>query len=164
MTESTVSRRALLGASGVALAGGIAGCLGGSDDEWETGDQLPVDSARQYNAPNCACCEQYADYLRGHIDTELREETPEDIAAVKHERGVPQVLESCHTIDLDSYVIEGHIPVGAIETLFEETPPVAGIALPGMPAGSPGMGGEKSEQWTIYAFDEDGEYEPFVEI
>ncbi|WP_276254866.1 DUF411 domain-containing protein [Halomontanus rarus] len=170
VSDSTWSRRALLTAGGasasVVLSMSLAGCLGETDDsQWETDDSLAVASATQYSAPNCNCCEQYASYLDDHLETDLDVTVPDDIAAVKREYGVPAQLGSCHTLELDGYVVEGHVPVEAIATLFDEEPSIDGIALPEMPAGSPGMPGEQSDPFTIYAIDGDGgEYEVFTEL
>lgn len=83
--------------------------------------------------------------------------------AVKAGYGVPVDIASCHTIDFNDYVVEGHVPIQALESLVSNRPEIAGIALPGMPAGSPGMGGDKAAPFTIYAFD-DGHVEPFMEV
>lgn len=80
----------------------------------------------------------------------------DDTAAVKEDHGIPEELWSCHTTLIDGYYIEGHVPVDVIARLLEERPAIDGIALPGMPSGSPGMDGEKEEPWVIYAITGDG--------
>src|SRR4051812_15268572 len=70
--------------------------------------------------------------------------------------GVPEDLQGCHTILVDDYVIDGHVPVEVIRKLLSERPPIAGITLPGMPEGSPGMSGTKHGPFTIYAVTKDG--------
>ncbi len=82
---------------------------------------------------------------------------------MKEELGVPEQVWSCHTSVLGKYVIEGHVPVEAIQKLPDERPAIDGIALPGMPQGSPGMSGEKSEPWVIYSI-VDGGIEEFVTL
>jgi hypothetical protein len=81
-----------------------------------------------------------------------------DVAAVKRKQGVPAALESCHTAVVDGYVIEGHVPADVIDQLLRERPKVAGLAVPGMPAGSPGMEspGQKPERYDVIAFDTRG--------
>lgn len=134
----------------------VTGCLGGSStDTWDIDEPLPVANAHQFNAPGCSCCEQYASYLRGNLTGDLSETVPADIDAIKREHGIPGEFQSCHTLVLGDYVVEGHVPAGVIATLLEETPAIDGIALPGMPRGSPEMAGEKGGTWTIYVIDGD---------
>ena len=69
---------------------------------------------------------------------------------------VPEKLRSCHTALIDGYVIEGHVPADVIDRLLKERPPVLGLAVPGMPVGSPGMEGGKPEPYSVMTFDKDG--------
>ncbi|MFC6670540.1 DUF411 domain-containing protein [Marinobacterium aestuariivivens] len=102
-----------------------------------------------YKNPQCGCCSGHADYLRAQgFEIEVIES--DRLSAFKREQDVPQALESCHTLLIDGYVIEGHVPVASIRRLLTERPDIRGIALPGMPAGSPGMGGAKSGPFSIY--------------
>ena len=159
-----VSRRSVLAAASSVAAVSVAGCLGGdSTDEWAYSGTLSV-TAHQYNSPNCDCCDAYEAYLDDHLEGSLSSSVPEEIETVKADLGIPDDLHSCHTIEIGSYFVEGHVPVETIATLLDENPDIAGIALPGMPAGSPGMGGEKDEPWTVYAVDENGTVDPFVEL
>lgn len=116
-------------------------------------------SATLYKNPLCGCCESYADYLREDGFTVTVKAT-HDLALIKRQHGVPAALEGCHTMLIDGYVVEGHVPLGALEKLLSERPDITGISLPGMPAGSPGMGGRKAAPFTIYAFS--GEAAPNV--
>ena len=75
---------------------------------------------------------------------------------VKSKYGVPQQLYSCHTALINGYVIEGHVPADLIKRLLKEKPPVVGLAVPGMPIGSPGMEGPNSQPYEIFTFDKDG--------
>ena len=79
----------------------------------------------------------------------------EDLTAVKKKHGVPAALEACHTALVDGYVIEGHVPADLIDRLLRERPRVAGLAVPGMPAGSPGMEGPP-ERYQVLTFDRSG--------
>ena len=83
-----------------------------------------------------------------------------DVSAVKEELGVPPMASACHTTTIGPYVIEGHVPVEAIERLLDERPDIQGIALSGMPSGSPGMFGTQTEPFAVLAF-ENGELSPF---
>jgi hypothetical protein len=111
----------------------------------------PARTGTLYKNPECTCCDEYARYLRDHgfqIDVI---ETP-TLDLVKAEHGVPEALGGCHTTLIDGYVVEGHVPVGSIERLLNERPQIAGISLPGMPSGSPGMGGPREGPFEIMSF------------
>lgn len=108
-----------------------------------------------YKHPSCGCCGRWADYLAAEGFTiEMRD--VQDISAVKAEQGVPADLGSCHTAVADGYVIEGHVPADAIRRLLADRPAVRGIAVPGMPAGSPGMEGPPPVPYNVVAFDAEG--------
>ena len=106
-------------------------------------------AATLYKNPQCSCCETYADYLRDN-GFEVTVEPTHDLPLIKRQYGVPAPLEGCHTTLVDGYVVEGHVPVDTLVRLLTEKPAIRGISLPGMPAGSPGMFGEKTEPFTIY--------------
>lgn len=161
-TDAPISRRrlcggalAVLGAAGTVL---LAGCGDDASDDQGSGDgtsasgdgggaidtTMPV----MYASPTCGCCQNYAPYLQDNgydVDVNL----DEDLAEVKSRAGIPAEAEGCHTTTLDGYVIEGHVPVEAIDKLLRERPAVDAIALPGMPAGSPGMSGTKEGPFEI---------------
>lgn len=79
-----------------------------------------------------------------------------DLAQISSKAGVPEKFQGCHTMFVDGYVIDGHVPVNVIRKLLAERPAIAGITLPGMPAGSPGMTGTKNAPFTIFAVAKDG--------
>lgn len=87
-----------------------------------------------------------------------------DLGPIKRAHGVPADLASCHTALVDGYVVEGHVPADLIERLLRERPPVAGLAVPGMPIGSPGMEttGELPERYRVFAFDRRGQTRVFA--
>ena len=85
-----------------------------------------------------------------------------DIETIMNEYQIPDDKRSCHLSLVEGYYVVGHVPFEIIDQLLEEKPDIDGISLPGMPAGSPGMGGEKSETWTIYSI-KDGKSEVFAE-
>lgn len=151
MPQRTSRRRVLEVGATVGMAG-LAGCLGGSSaNSWDVDEPVAVPSARQFSGPGCSCCEQYASYLRGNITGELSETVPDDVEGVKREYGISEDLRSCHTLVLQDFVVEGHVPAEVIAQLLDEAPSIDGIALPGMPPGTPGMGGEKDGPLRIYA-------------
>src|SRR5882672_1974461 len=101
-----------------------------------------------YKNPECSCCEGYAAYLRDNgFDVEVK--PTNDLAEISRKAGVPEQMEGCHTAFIEGYVVDGHVPVAVIEKLLTERPAIAGITLPGMPMGSPGMAGEKTEPFTV---------------
>lgn len=98
--------------------------------------------------PNCGCCNDHAEYLRSHGYTVDVSES-EKLAEMRAELGVPEELAGCHVILADRYVIEGHVPAAAIDKLLNDQPDIKGISVPGMPPGSPGMSGERSEPLVV---------------
>jgi hypothetical protein len=106
-----------------------------------------------YKNPQCGCCETYADFLRAG-GFEVTVKPTHDLPLIKRQHGVPSELEGCHTTLVDGYVVEGHVPVNALLRLLSERPDIKGISLPGMPAGSPGMSGDKTAPFTIYQIDD----------
>ena len=111
-------------------------------------------SATMYKTPGCGCCEDYAKYLRQHGFIVTVKPTP-NLSQVSRQNGVPEKLAGCHTMMIGGYVVEGHVPVSTINKLLSERPKIKGISLPGMPEGSPGMTGRKTEPFTIYEISED---------
>lgn len=101
-------------------------------------------------------------YLQAH-GAEVQVEDDPDRAAFRAENRIPESVASCHTAVVDGYVIEGHVPVGAIVQLLEDRPDAVGLALPGMPSDSPGMGGDVStwESQPVMLIDADGSLTPF---
>ena len=105
-----------------------------------------------YKSPSCGCCGEWVGYMkRRGYQVEVKDTT--DMDSIKTKYSVPSALASCHTTIVNGYVIEGHIPVEAIERLLLEQPKIIGIALPGMPTGSPGMPGSKSSPFDIRMID-----------
>lgn len=101
-------------------------------------------------SPTCTCCSGHSAYLR-EMGLQVTERATDDINAVKDVYRIPLDMRSCHTSTLGRYFIEGHVPYAAIEQLFAQRPNIDGISLPGMPAGSPGMGGELDGPLVVYA-------------
>ncbi|MEO3432368.1 DUF411 domain-containing protein [Inquilinus sp. CAU 1745] len=114
-----------------------------------------------YKNPQCGCCEGHAEHLRQNgFDVEVI--ATHDLPLIKQEHQVPMELAGCHTIEVNGYVIEGHVPADVIKRLLAERPDIEGISLPGMPTGSPGMGGPKTEPFTIYTFGGEDAVEPQI--
>lgn len=151
MNGSTMSRRLLLGlASGGAMAAAIA------RHPLAAGAALRVLKVR-----GCSCCDLWVAHLRANGFTSTVEEHA-DLIPLKDRFGVPMPLRSCHTAFLDGYVIEGHVPAPALTRLLAERPPLAGLAVPGMPAGSPGMPSDTPEAYAVMAFYRTGQSDVFM--
>jgi hypothetical protein len=104
-----------------------------------------------YKDPSCGCCLAWVQHLTAAGFTVSVVET-DRVDAVKAKFGVPDDLASCHTAELGGYVVEGHVPAGAIARLLAEKPAAVGLAVPGMPVGAPGMVGEPPETYEVVLF------------
>lgn len=115
-----------------------------------------------YKSPTCGCCGAWVDHVRENgFEVEVKEVF--DLEPIKAAAGVPGQMESCHTAMIDGYVVEGHVPAEDIKRLLSEKPDVKGIAVPGMPIGSPGMEmGDQKEPYVSVLFGDKG-YEVFAE-
>lgn len=115
-------------------------------------------SYTMYRDAGCGCCLKWADHAAEGLDAEVTSENA-DMQMVKDLHGVPTELRSCHTMIVEGYVIEGHVPAEAIRKLLREKPDdVTGLAVPGMPVGSPGMEHEDLKQpYQVIAFGPKGQ-------
>lgn len=101
--------------------------------------------------PTCGCCGAWAALASEHgYRVEL--EDVEDYEGMKVQAAVPEDLWACHTATIAGYVVEGHVPFEAVKKLLEERPDIDGIAVPGMPVGSPGMGNDPSASFDVIAY------------
>lgn len=111
-------------------------------------------AATMYVNPQCSCCQGHANYLRQNGFKITVKET-HNISLLRRQYGVPAKFVGCHIMIIDGYVVEGHVPAAAIKKLLAERPRIKGISLPGMPDGSPGMTGRKTEPFkTLEISDE----------
>jgi hypothetical protein len=114
-------------------------------------------------SPYCGCCQQWIDYLRAE-GFEVRVVEAEDVTPAARRLGVPDDLRSCHTASINGYAIEGHVPAADIRRLLDERPDAAGIAVPGMPIGSPGMEqGDVRQPYATILFGRDGRRSLFAQ-
>lgn len=107
-----------------------------------------------FKTPWCGCCQTWVEAME-KAGYRISVNDMEDLSEVKQQAGVPKQLEACHTAVFDNgerYTLEGHIPIAAVEKLMLEKPGIRGIATPGMPRGSLGMGFDKKAEYTVYAF------------
>ena len=113
--------------------------------------------------PWCGCCTLWVEHLRANGFTVRVTET-EDLNPVAHQHGVPNSLRSCHTATVEGYAIEGHVPAADIQRLLDERPQAAGLAVPGMPIGSPGMEqGDRRQPYATILFDRNGRQRVFAQ-
>lgn len=111
--------------------------------------------AKVYLTPTCGCCSKWTDHLKDAGFTVTREVT-EQLDAVAERKRVPAKIRSCHTAVVGKYLVEGHVPADVVKQMLKESPDIAGIAVPGMPIGSPGMEGPNPRSYSILAFKADG--------
>lgn len=110
-----------------------------------------------YKSPTCGCCSKWIEHMKAN-GFDVKAIDVDDVDKVKREHGVPASAASCHTGLVNGYVVEGHVPADAVQKMLKEKPAIAGIAVPGMPVGSPGMevpSGQK-DPYTIVSFDKSG--------
>lgn len=139
---------AALVAVGATVAGG-----GGSDG-----------AITVYKTPTCECCDRWEQHLREEgfeVESNVKEQRA--INEVRREHGITPELVSCHVAEIEGYAVEGHVPAADIHRLVEQQPDIAGLAVPGMPIGSPGMEvpGQPDEAFDVMAFNEAGQTRVF---
>jgi hypothetical protein len=116
-----------------------------------------------FKSPTCGCCSQWVEHLRANGFT-VRTTDLNNLAEIKKARGVPEQVQSCHTAVVNGYVVEGHVPAADVQRLLKEKPAIAGIAVGGMPIGSPGMESPyvKAEPYNVVSFDKSGSTRVFA--
>jgi hypothetical protein len=105
--------------------------------------------------PSCGCCTGWVQHLQGAGFTTKMIDT-RDLDPLKRRLGLPDDLAACHTAEVAGYVIEGHVPAGAIQRFLRDKPKAKGLAVPGMPVGSPGMEGGTPERYDVILFGPEG--------
>ena len=108
-----------------------------------------------YKSPTCGCCSVWVAHLEKNGFTVNTTDVP-NTGTIKQEQGVPRRLGSCHTAVVDGYLVEGQVPAEDIKRLLTDRPALKGIAVPGMPIGSPGMEGPNPQPYDVLGFDEQG--------
>lgn len=108
-----------------------------------------------FKTKTCGCCGKWVEHMRA---SGFKVIVNEVASTGEHQQkyGVPEKLQSCHTAVVDGYTIEGHVPATEIQRLLKEKPKAKGLAVPGMPAGSPGMEGSRQDAYSVVRFDEGG--------
>jgi len=132
------------------LAATVAGVGGLAIAAPSPGPEIAV-----YKNASCGCCKKWVEHLQA-AGFRVTVHDTSNLAGVMERYGVPRKLTACHTAVVDGYVIEGHVPADVIQRLLKERPGIAGVAVPGMPAGSPGMESETPARFYILTFDKNG--------
>ena len=159
-----MTKRRIFTTVGIALAALTVGAALPRHKEQVTSHRSPVTavSVVVYKDPNCGCCKVWIEHLRKHGFEVTSHDTP-NMNEPKATGGVPAKLHSCHTAFVNGYVVEGHVPAADIQRMLTEKPKIAGIAVPGMPIGSPGMEvGNRVDKYDVVAFNRDGSTRVFA--
>jgi len=122
----------------------------------------PTETVTVYRSPSCGCCTKWVEHMQeAGFEVEMHEVS--DVTSIKRMNGLPARLASCHTALVGGYLVEGHVPAVDVKRLLAEKPKIAGLAVPEMPIGSPGMEmpGVKAKPYDVLAFDSDGRTEVY---
>ena len=119
-------------------------------------------SVEVFKTPSCGCCYGYVLFLEKE-QFNVKETDMRSLHSIKKKYNIPLEMQSCHTTIIGKYFIEGHVPLEAINKLLKDQPNIDGIALPGMPIGTPGMPGKKEEPFVVYQLI-DGKFSIFMTI
>lgn len=150
MTRRTFVGVALMAGAGVVAAQRAAGA-----------QALPA--VKVFKDPNCGCCSLWVTHMQQAGFPVTAENRP-DMPALRVQHGVPQHVQSCHTAVVDGFVVEGHVPADDVKRLLKTRPAVTGIAVPGMPVGSPGMEqGSVRHAYSVLTFDQAGRTTVFAQ-
>ena len=143
-TSTPISRRALLASAGALPLLLSAVAIGQAET-------LPLVTVTK--DPSCGCCGGWIEHIEA-AGFPVRVVDSDDVFSLKERLGVPAEMSSCHTAEVEGYVVEGHVPAAAIRRLLAERPSGTGLAVPGMPAGSPGMdfSGVEPEPYEVLLF------------
>ena len=127
------------------------------------GGQQPQPTIEVHKSATCGCCSKWVEHLKNHGFT-VRTTNREDLSDFKASHRVPRGVQSCHTAVVNGYVVEGHVPTSDVQRLLKERPEIVGLAVPGMPIGSPGMEmeGRRVQPFDVLAFDKDGQTRVFA--
>lgn len=138
-----ITRRRVLGLFGAVAGSGLL-----------PGVAAPYPVIRVSKDPNCGCCSKWIDHLHA-AGFQTKVSNVADIGALKSKLSIPEALYSCHTAQIDGFVIEGHVPAAAIRRLLAEKPKALGLAVAGMPIGAPGMEvpGVSEDVYEVILFD-----------
>jgi hypothetical protein len=115
----------------------------------------PLPTVVVYKDAACGCCKEWVKHMQKAGFTVTAHDTP-DMDGIKASMGVPNALQSCHTAIVGAYLLEGHVPADLVQKLLAEKPTARGLAVPGMPSGSPGMEGGPKDKFDVILFERSG--------
>ncbi len=140
-----------------AVAGVAVVALGGASLAALSRPAVDLPEVTVYKSPACGCCDRWIEHLEAN-GFSVKAVEVDDVTPMRMHHGVPAALGSCHTAMVGGYIVEGHVPADVIQRLVQERPAVIGIAVPGMPIGSPGMEqeGSPAERYDVLTFDRAG--------
>lgn len=124
-----------------------------------------MQAIRVFKDPNCGCCKAWIAHMQQNgFNVTALDEQPATLDSIKRAHGITDQTASCHTAEVGKYVIEGHVPADLVAKLLRDHPAdIAGLAVPGMVTGSPGMEGPDPQQYTVVALMRDGTTRPYAE-
>lgn len=166
-SDGSLSRRGFLRLAGSCTVVGsgaalLAACGGPGSEQPEASTPARGIDVIVYRQEGCSCCATYADYLRDNgFTVELN--TVDDLDPIRERYAVPEEAIGCHTSVVEDYVVEGHVPVEAIDRLLADRPDLDGISVIGMPTNSPGMGEPSGEPLDVLSI-RDGQVAPYLSI
>jgi hypothetical protein len=161
----------LVGVSAALTATAVAAAMTigrGAGDEAPTGVPVANSAGPEitvYKGSTCGCCNAWIDHMKAHgfRVTAVDVDAVSELMQIKARHGITPSLASCHTALVGDYVIEGHVPADLVTRLLAEQPAIEGLAVPGMPMGSPGMEGPRKDPYDVLAFDAQGRTTVYAE-
>ncbi len=153
--EQGVQKKARGLGLGLGVAGGVLAAIVGALAWLQPMNEAHATEITVYKSPTCGCCKKWVEHLE-NAGFKVATQNMNDVTPIKEEHGVRPQWRSCHTALVDGYVLEGHVPVDDIKRLLAEKPKVAGLAVPGMPMGSPGMEGDYQDPYDVISFNQNG--------
>ena len=148
----------------------IVNIFNSQESSAKTQENIDILNVVSYRSESCDCCKKWINHLRDN-GLEVVDNIVEDVSAIKIQYQIPNNLRSCHSAQIGKYTIEGHVPIESINKLLEEKPLISGLAVPGMPHGSPGMEihsheshSHDYESYEVVAFSESGKTKIFDKI
>ncbi len=114
--------------------------------------EAPIDIV-VYRSPTCECCGRWLEHMKQN-NFNIKDIVTENVDVIKEKYGVPETLASCHTAIVDGYVVEGHVPANDIKKLLKSKAKIAGLSVPGMPRGTPGMEVGAKDAYQVISFDQ----------
>ena len=148
----------------------IVNIFNSQESSAKTQGNIDIPKVVSYRSASCGCCKKWINHLRDN-GLEVVDNIVEDVSAIKIQYQIPNNLRSCHSAQIGKYTIEGHVPIESINKLLEEKPLISGLAVPGMPHGSPGMEihsheshSHDYESYEVVAFSKSGKTKIFDKI